>query len=193
MSAPSVIATTITSFGPDPPLALVQSDAAYPGAFACITGNASSEPCDEVMGSLAHGLGFCADPKYASTTYCACVNSPTPDAACFFAPCANSGLAYRPVEQRTMVDTNSCPKIGVMCNQILAVGGRDNIVSGNTMQCGIITNVQNIIKASPYLTVLLFVLVLLLVMVIAMRPDDTGGFGTGFGPPIPSDLPLPIS
>ena len=57
------------------------------------------------------------------------------------------------------------------------------------MQCGIITNVTNYIKASPYLAVLLFVLILTLVMVIAMKPEDSAMMGG----PLPPDLVMGLT
>lgn len=154
----------ITDFGPDDPVG------SLPVEFRnCVTAYETTPECDVLLHDI-----YCAEgSRYADQTYCACVNAPTPAAACFFAPCTNNMFAYQTRAQRDMVAGDNCPKGAVICTQILEVGGKDNIVSGNTMQCGIITNVQNIVKASPYLTVLLLVLVMLLVMVISMKPDDS--------------------
>ena len=173
---------TITSFGPDAPLSSLPAK-----IKACVTGNASTADCDDIM------TAACAEGSpYEAQTYCACMNAPTPAAACFFAPCTNNAFAYVIQKQRDMVENKNgqtCPANAIICNQILEVGGSDNVVSGNTMQCGIITNVQNIIKASPYLAVLLIVLVLLLVMVIAMKPDDAGGSKSE---PLPPEVALSL-
>lgn len=186
--------TSNTSFGPDIPVASLPRDIRQcttgesASVYQCATGNASTECCDEIMGSLSSSQGWCADPLNAAQTYCACTNAPAlgANAACFFSPCANNAFAYQTRAQR---DTAShCPPGTVICSQILEIGGKDNVVSNITMQCGIITNVSNIIKASPYLAVLLFVLILTLVMVIAMRPDDAGMRA----PPLPPDLAMAL-
>ena len=179
-------AQVITMFGPD------ESPYSLPADVqACVMGDQSTGACDATMGSSQSGLGWCARGGNASQTYCACVNAPTPAAACFFAPCTNNAFAYIPTKQRDMIrnaNGQSCPSGTVICNQIFQVGGSNNVVSNISQQCGIITNVTNVIKASPYLAVLLFVLILLLVMVISMKPDDAGSRP----PPLPPSLALSL-
>lgn len=175
--------TSTTSFGPDQPISKLRAD-----VKACVTGNTSTEACDEIMGGLASNQGWCADPNNATQTYCACVNAPSTgyNAACFFSPCVNNAFAYQNQNQRNGV--LKCPTNAVICNEIISITGSDNIVSGVTMECGIITKVTNVIKASPYLAVLLFVLILTLVMVIAMKPDDSA-----MGGPLPPDLVMSLT
>jgi hypothetical protein len=142
------------------------------------------------MGSIAHGSGWCFDPENASQTYCACVNAPASlgaNAACFFSPCVNNAFAYATPDQRSRA--TECPQGAVICSQLIEIGGSDNVVSNINMECGVITKVTNVIQASPYLAVLLFVLILALVMVITMKPDDSAMMGG----PLPPDIAMSLS
>jgi hypothetical protein len=151
-------ATTFTRFGPDPLLS------SLPKAFqACLQGSPGPS-CDALVGSLAQGSGFCAEPEYAQTTFCACVNNAIPCPTVAAAACANSAFAYAPTDMRppsgrTFLRCKSQP----ICVDLVEVGGGQNVVSGVTQQCGAITNVRRVLSASPALAALAFFAFLTLV------------------------------
>ena len=168
--------TTWTSFGPDPPIATL------PDRFrTCLPPNQPSSECDLIVGNTAMGEqgtdpaslnGFCADPQYRETTYCACVNNAIPCPMIAAAACANSAFSYLP--------TGMIPPSGEhyltcknepICINILEVGGSQNVVSGITQQCGIITNITNVVKANPSLAIIIFVLLIALIVVTTIKTD----------------------
>lgn len=155
-----------TKFGPDPALSTL------PLEFqSCLPPNPPTVDCDmNIVGSLAHGAGYCAYPAYADTTYCACVNAPITSSQCYFAPCANSAYAYMTTKMKEQSGAN-CPQ-GIVCINIVDVGGSQNVVTGITQQCGIITNIVNAIQANPVLASIIFVLVLVFTVLITFPPTE---------------------
>ncbi len=170
--------TTFTQFGPDPPLSQL------PQAFqTCLPPNAPSANCDNVVGSLATGQGYCSQPQYDQTTYCACVNNAIPCPMVAAAACANSAFAYVPTAmQAPNGQAYQRCKGQPICVNIVEIGGSQNIVSGITQQCGIITNIQNIVSANPTLAILAFLLFITLIVLMSIR---TGGTPRATPPPPP--------
>lgn len=162
--------TTFTQFGPDPPL----SD--LPQAFqACVEDPASSPNCDATVGSAAAGQGYCSQPAYAQTTYCACVNNAIPCPMVAAAACANSAFAYAPTTMQAPGGQAYLRCKGQpICVNIVEVGGSQNIVTGITQQCGLITDVQNLISTSPLLAALTFILIVMIAVLLSLRTTPAG-------------------
>jgi len=175
-------------FGPDAPLSSLPKDFA-----ACLPpNNAPSAACDGIVGDSSHG-GYCSEAPYNTMSYCACVNNAIGCPMIAAAACANSAFAYR---QTAMQAPNGqayqdCKNVTI-CNNIIDVYGSQNIVSGVTQECGVITNIQNIISTNPTLAVLAFLLFIMLVVLLSMRTD--GGKRLAPPPPPPGtfgDSPAP--
>ena len=198
------MAPPLTSFGPDVPL-----DKLPANVRTCVTGGpdalgaalvgaqgrrrpgaalAMDTKCDEVMGSLGMGTGWCSEKDNAAQTYCACVNSPSPAAPCFFAACTNNAHAYQTAAQRDMLAKKECPANTVICTQVLSVEGGNNVLDRINLQCGVFTTTQSIIKANPLLAVLMVILLISLVMVIVMRPDAEAQGSDG----VPLDIAIAL-
>jgi hypothetical protein len=78
----------------------------------------------------------------ALTEYCGCVNSTLPHSACFYTPCANSNYAFKTPDQVDEIihASTECPEASYQvfnCDQVLEVGGNQNITSAMQVQdCG---------------------------------------------------------
>lgn len=129
---------------------------------------------DRIVGSAASGTGYCSSTEFRQQLYCACVNAPTADPECVFAACANYGSAYKTTEMQSVLQdaSKNCPDI-VNCTQIVEMGGSGNIASGvrQTLNCGgVVKNIITALGSHSVIAVIFIVLVLLLV--IALGPDD---------------------
>ena len=183
MSTPS----GFTRFGPDPPLdSLVGADAPFK---VCLGDNLSPETrryCDEIVGRWG-GTGYCADSKFAQTTYCACVNNLIPCPMFAAAACANAAFSYRTSRmQEGGVAYKEC-KGQPICVNIVEIGGSQNVVSGITQQCGVIQNIQNVYNTNPKLAVLTFILFIALVILMSMKADGASS-SSAKRPPPPSGM-----
>ena len=158
-------------FGPDVPRR------ALPPAFAaCLPpDNDPSPACDAIVGDTAHG-GYCSEAPYRTMGYCACVNNAIGCPMIAAAACANSAFAYRPTAMQAPAgqDYQSCKGVTI-CNNIANVYGSQNIVSGITQECGVITNLTNIVKTNPVFAALTFLLVVALAVLLATRPGRRAG------------------
>lgn len=95
---------------------------------------------DAVVGSRCSGQGYCSQPAYADTVYCACVNS-VAYAQCAFPPCSNQPLAYKTVAMRE----TPCPPDLNVCTNLAQVGGSSNRAAvSQYFNCGGTT-----VEASP--------------------------------------------
>lgn len=163
--------TTWTKFGPDMPVT------SLPPQFSqCLPPNQPTQACDAIVGSASAGNGTCADPMFMRTTYCACVNNATACPEFSMAACANSARSYKPWAwyQPTAGGASKhelCAKSPI-CVNLLEIGGSQNVVNNITQQCGIITNITNVLKTSPALAVLTFLLLISLIVVMSMQTDD---------------------
>jgi len=101
---------------------------------------------DALMGALASAdagaycsgeriVPFCQQHAYKNTAYCACQNSGVPNPECIFKPCGNQ-YAYKTTTQREVKLNASakCPQ-QVNCQNILSVGGAQNITEGIALNC----------------------------------------------------------
>jgi hypothetical protein len=180
--------TKWAAFGPDPPAATLPAE-----MQACLPPAPPSLACDAIIGAADSGTGYCAADAYKTTTYCACVNNIQSCPQFSMASCANAAYAYRPAAWYAGTGPGglspsyqqSCATSPI-CVNIVDVGGSQNLVSGITQQCGVITNVTNVIKASPILAILAFILIVALVYVLMSRTDDdddddAGGDNRGRG------------
>jgi len=179
--------TRWTSFGPDPPPASLPA-----AARACLTPVASTPACDEYIGSADSGQGFCADPLYKTTTYCACVNNAISCPQFSMASCANAAYAYKPSWWYAGTGPggagptpNATCATSPICVNLVEVGGDQNVVTGITQQCGTITNVTNVLKTNPTLATLAFLLFVILIIVMSL-PADSGR--SQVPPPPPPDV-----
>ena len=170
MAAPP---NTYTEFGPDPPVATIPAD-----FRACLPPAQGSAACDLIVGSSASGLGFCGDPRWRQTTYCACVNNSVGCPSFSMAACANSAHAYKPYawyqspQPGQLSPYETCAKSPI-CVNLVEVGGSQNVVSGITQQCGAITNLTRLLKANPVLAAAAFVLVIALIVVLSSDTVDS--------------------
>jgi hypothetical protein len=164
--------TTWSKFGPDPPITSLGSSVQN-----CLPPNKATAACDAVIGSAQTGNGFCANPQYAQTTYCSCVNSAVACPNFALAACANTEYSYKPWYWNQPSTTGGpsrnqyCAKAPV-CVNLVEVGGSQNIVSGITQQCGTIKDITNIIKTDPTMAVLIFILFIALIIVATLHTDD---------------------
>jgi hypothetical protein len=167
MAAPS----GFTRFGPDPHL-----DDLEPAFKACLNDTlsaASRRNCDELVGQWG-GSGFCSQPKYAQTTYCACVNNLIPCPMVAAAACANAAFSYRTSRmQEGGIEYKEC-KGQPICVNLVEIGGSQNVVGGITQQCGTIQNIKNLYTANPKLAVIFFILLVALIITMSMKTDDLG-------------------
>lgn len=141
-------------FGPDPPPEAVRRD--HPEAAACLP-PARDPPaaCDAAVGSLESGAGLCADPAYARTTLCACVNNALPCPTAQSAACANAPSAYVPTRMRPGAREFELCARRPLCVSLLAVDGDHNLVEG-TQVCGEVRTTELTLAANPALALLLF-------------------------------------
>jgi hypothetical protein len=168
MSTPAA-QTQWTVFGPDPAWSSLPSE-----MQACIL--KPSQLCDVAIGDATSGQGFCGTPSYEQTTYCSCVNNAVACAQTTMASCANSAYSYKPYS--TSVPGPSGKSADQVCAStptcvsIVDISGSQNVVSGVTMQCGVITNITNVIKTNPVLAGLIAVLFIALLIVMSLSVDD---------------------
>jgi hypothetical protein len=141
-----------------------------------------------LIGNAATGYGFCGQEETAQMTYCACVNNSTACPQYSMASCANSAYAYKPwswyqpgLAGKPSEDAK-CEKTPI-CVNLVEVGGENNVVSGVTQQCGTFSRMVNILKASPALAVLAFLLLIALVVTLV-----TPSRRTRLPPPPPPDI-----
>lgn len=130
---------------------------------------------DFVVGNVCQGRagGFCADPRFAATQYCACVNSQVPWPVCAFAPCNANEYAYKPVSFQNILKNHECPSGLVICENIVEYGGKGNVSQVyQDLNCGgVINNFISIFSSHPYLTVLLVFLVWLAMAISKKIPS----------------------
>lgn len=180
--------TRWATFGPDP------SPSSLPESFLqCLYPASPSATCDNLIGDADSGHGFCSLPEYRTTTYCACVNNSAPCPQISMASCANAAFSYKPAAWYTPTGPNgSGPSKNAdcatspICINLVEVGGDQNVVSGITQQCGTITNVTNVLKTNPFLAVLTFLLVIVLIIVMTSHTESAEG-----SLPLP-DMPPPL-
>ena len=177
--------TRWVSFGPDMPLAEL------PEAMRnCLTNQATQE-CDNIIGNADQGQGYCSDPLYKRTTYCACVNNKIGCAQYAMASCANSAYAYkpwnwyRPTPGGKSYDSECSTK--PICVNIVEVEGGQNIMPNVNQQCGTITNITNVLSTNPTLAALSFILFLAFIYVMSIRTDSPSG-SKRQPPPPPDDM-----
>lgn len=118
---------------------------------------------------------YCQQDKYKNTVYCACQNVNTPNAVCVFAQCQSSEQAYRSsAQQRQVNDAEKlCPNT-VLCQNILTMGGQNNVANlYQTSNCGNATNTAiRGARKSPVSTVLVLIMVVLLAAVLALPLNE---------------------
>jgi hypothetical protein len=176
----ATMATTWTSFGPDPAISDLSEE-----VQACLQQPAGSESnsCDGIIGSASTGRGFCADEKYKQTTYCACVNNAISCPQVAMASCANAAFAYKPSVWYQRTGTNgptpneTCSK-STICVNLIEVGGSHNIVTGANQQCGTFKTFVNVLKVNPQLAAITFMLFITLIAIMSLQADSDGDNGT---------------
>ena len=176
--------TKWVSFGPDMPLAALPAD-----MHDCLI-NPSNRNCDDIIGNAEHGQGYCSNPAYKRTTYCACVNNKIGCAQYGMASCANSAYAYKPWNwyQATAGGQSYDKECSTkpICVNLVEVQGSQNIMPNVNQQCGPITNITNVLSTSPTLATLSFILILAFIYVMSIRTDSPGGKQPP--PPPPDDM-----
>jgi len=148
-----------------------------PAAYRALINSQKGEQTiddDNAMGSLCHQDGFCANPDYSMSQYCACVNSAVPWPACALGACNANEYAYKPTDQQAWLTTQQCPSGLVICQNIAEYGGSGNVSDlYQNFNCGgVVNNFSNNILAHPYLSIFILVLVMFL-MVLIVRPSTT--------------------
>lgn len=108
----------------DPPVARLPSD--FRECVLASAAKSSSAACDAAVGSRVAGFGFCAQPEYADSTYCACVNADLQKPQCVFRPCADSLQAFKPTAMQTKT---LCPST-INCASVRGMGGETNVAAG---------------------------------------------------------------
>ena len=171
--------TAFASFGPD------IAFAGLPPSFqACLSANPPGG-CDATVGSLAAASGWCSQPAYARTTYCACVNNSSSCPAVAAAACANSAVAYQTQAMKGPAGREFLACRGrVLCNNVVVANGAQNTTSV-VQNCGAASGPQvaNLVKSKPHLAAIFLVLLfVLLLVVLAGADDDPPAFGAA-GPP----------
>lgn len=158
------------NFGPDPPISSLPSDFQN-----CLPPNEPTSACDGIIGSADSGYGMCSDPKYQQTTYCSCVNNQISCPQTAAASCANSSFGYRTFKYTQkfngVSDQDTC-KNSPICVNILDVGGSQNIASNITQQCGVITNITKVLKTSPVLALITFILIVVLIILMSTNTSS---------------------
>jgi hypothetical protein len=161
-------ATSWNKFGPDDPLISLPLNVQN-----CLSPNLPTADCDKIIGNAAAGASsgqFCAQDKYKTMTYCACVNNSIGKCPQFMAACGNSAFSYKPsfwfeADGKTPIDHNGCNE-APFCANIIDISGDKNIISGITQQCGNITYIQSAIKSNPVLAFLVFALLIFMIIVM---------------------------
>lgn len=143
-----------------------------------IAGESTSSD-DQVVGSIASGMGFCASDQFKDTLYCACVNAPVSSPECIFLPCNAQSIAYKTTGmQKTLsAAADQCPRI-INCTQIRKMGGAHNLAQGvkQEMNCGgpvqqIITHVEKN-TALYYMVGGLFLLIIIVAIVLLLASGE---------------------
>ncbi len=98
-----------------------------------------NESDDMQIGSISSGTGFCSTDRFKHQLYCACVNAPVANPECMFAQCTNNAVAYKTTQMAKTMENRSkeCPQV-VSCQQIIDMGGSDNVTSNiaQELDCG---------------------------------------------------------
>jgi hypothetical protein len=129
-----------------------------PADFAACLGKTSAE-CDEKVGSMARGYGYCASNAYNRSGYCACVNNALPCPAVAAAACANAPLAYKTMNMVPgSVGYTTCQNQKVCVNEVV-LGGVGNTITDAHQSCALDY------KAHP----VVMVLILLVIIFEALR------------------------
>ncbi len=147
-------------------------------------GNPSAS-CDVLMGDATQPGSLCADPRFAGTVYCACVNAPLPCPITTFAPCANDPLAYQSLllQARNAV----CSK-QPLCINSEQVGGAQNVVYGTVQECGTITNILAQIPPLVY-WVIVVAFAMVVYAAVAVRRARTSAPTGGAPEPLHAIMP----
>lgn len=163
--------TTWNKFGPDDPISTLPQQ-----MRACLPPNKPTPACDLLIGNAASGQPdqFCANDRFKTMTYCACVNNSVGKCPQFMAACGNSAYSYKPsylfledgVTSSNHNDCNNSP----FCANIVDINGDHNVISGITQQCGNISYIQSAIKSNPLLA---FLAITLLIMIILVMMSGT--------------------
>jgi len=144
------------------------SNAVNQGSKSLPRPSAEYEACINTVGSCVVGGGLCADPRYANTPQCACVNSPlnssNSNAYCSDNRCTGASSAAQafvnPNDVTFKWGTKGCPTTVINCTQITKAGGSQNVISGNSQSqnCGgVVSNITNVFKQNPMIAVVLFI------------------------------------
>jgi len=201
--------TSYTNFGTnDPPLKDLPADfrAAIESSISCEVKQYQSSDgkggCnvpayyasgfDDIIGSARYGYGYCANPLYRQTTYCACVNAPIDNPMCFFKPCNGSENAFKPSTTQAKISNlnKNCPQENVVnCTQVFEMGGSDNVASRVTQiqNCGVVNNFVTNIQTHPVLAIVVLILLLSVIMLVS-GPRHSANRGVLLPPP---DMVLP--
>ncbi len=177
------MAQLYTDFTPGP------DKSTLPQAFQnCLVPNPAAG-CDDVVGGTQVASGFCADPAYADTRYCACVNNKL---ACPFVTspaCQNSGDAYRPSWQREGGNAYEvCMKRPLCINEINTSGSRNSMWDIIQSCGGTGAGVMEMIRAHPFIAVVLMMAVLSVVLFLVPEGPSpprgaAGGAASTAAPP----------
>lgn len=169
-----------TSFVKNPPLNALP-DEIIPCLEAAAAGKPPPPGCDTIIGGIGRG-GFCGEPAFQDTYYCACVNAydliPFPE--CIFAPCTDRG-AYMTTKMYSVTRdaAKQCPQT-INCNMISVMGGRQNVSSGNVQKinCG-----GTVIRGATAPLIVLAFLILLFAIVVSGGRRGAPKRVEGGGPP----------
>ncbi len=158
---------------------LGQLPASFQEALNASAGGTQTLDHDLLVGSLSSESGYCSYYAFRGQPYCACVNGPGAGSGvgpgslrpeCTYKCCANNELAYKTTAMRD----SSCKDVSVVdCDQIVKLGGSDNVVSGLKLaqNCGGTAGggaagLVGMIKADPLLGLLFLIFVLSLAALI---------------------------
>lgn len=162
---------TWTIFGNDPDISTLD-----PKVQACLPPNEPTQDCDKTIGYAGNG-GFCDNPNYQQTTYCACVNNAVACPQFSMAACANAAYSYKPWSWYQTLPNSTASKdsecsTSPICVNLLEIGGEGNLTSNITQQCGVITNITNILKTKPTFAILLLILFIALIIIMSLSTQN---------------------
>ena len=99
------------------------------GVQDCI--NTPSAACDtQIIGSTIIGTGMCANPAWAQTGYCACVNNVLPCAVLTSPYCSNNPVSYKPFTQPA-----ACTEAQLCVNALDTGTGSGNVLGNIVQSC----------------------------------------------------------
>lgn len=112
--------------------AITALPASFAAAITASAGGTQNSTHDTIVGSACSGQGWCANPNYQNTVYCACVNNNGIYPQCIFTTCANQPMAYKTTQMR---DT-PCPPLKTLCQNVISSASGNLYRNNQYVQCG---------------------------------------------------------